>query len=484
MTNRLILLIGGPLVGLITGLLCISADLDMEMAKVVGMITWMAFWWVSEVVELYITALLPVVLFPFLGILPMADVAPLYMKDIIFLFLGGFLFAYAMEKWGLHRRIALGIILRSKGAPSRVLIGFMAASYFLSMWILNTATVTMLLPATLAVIYQIAQKNQENRSRVATPYLLGLAYASSIGGMATLIGTAPNMALMEAYNSKGGVQGSINFANWMMVGLPISLVLLVICYRVLLLQYRKVLSEQEIDLGFCETAYKEMGPVKREERILAIVFGVLVAGWFFMKDINFGGFTLPGWTNLLEKDFVKESTLAIFAASLLFFIPSKDRKTQLLTWEEARRLPIGIIFLFGAGFSIAKSVETSGLAALISKNLFEISSLHPLLVVLIGCLVMTFVTEISSNTASIFLFIPILFAMQPYVDCHPLQFYIPITFSASCAFMLPVATPPNTIVFGSELLQIKKMAKTGLVMNLLAILVISFLSYFLVGLVF
>ncbi len=483
-----LLKVGGFAFGALIFLVCRGSGLHGDMAIVGGLIAWMAFWWFTEAVDLYVTSLLPIVILPFTGVMSMDEIAPLYMKQIIFLFIGGFLFAFAMERWDLHRRIALRILLFTQGSASKVLLGFMLSSYLLSMWILNTATVTMLLPAVLAVTGELGSKLQ-GKSSTSAPYLLGLAFASSIGGMATIIGTAPNIIFMEAYNDLPNQNTPIHFANWISFAFPLSLILFVACFFVIRLLFRQQIRSTAVDLQVIRDSYQTLGKIKFEERMLLMIFLMLVGAWLTMKDIHVGSSTIEGWgswfTQIDESgkstEYVKESTVAMLGALLLFFIPARKEKAYLLTWQEARRIPIGVIFLFGAGFTIGRAMEVSGLSKEISLTLQDAAGLPPLLLVLLACVAMTFLTELASNTATIFLFLPVMFAMEPYLQCHPLQFYIPVTLSASCAFMLPVATPPNTIIFGSEQVSIKQMISTGFWLNLAAILIIGTLGYWLIG---
>lgn len=465
---------------------------EHPMPLVAGIVTWMAVWWFTEAVELYVTSLIPVVFFPIAGIMSMDEIAPMYMKPIIFLFIGGFLFAYAIERWNLHRRIALRMLMWAKGTPSMVLLGFMLSSYLLSMWIVNTATVTMLLPAVLAVTGEMASSTRIGGNRTVVPYLLGLTYASSIGGMATVIGTAPNMIFMESWNQLPDSNFQLTFANWAAFAFPVSLVLFVAAFFLLRILFRNNLKSAELDMEYVKTAYRNLGKIQYEERWLIIFFVTMVAAWFSIQDINLGSFHFTGWGSYFEqvgKDgksvkFVSEATVAMLAALLLFFVPARKSKGgYLLTWDDAKRLPIGVIFLFGAGFSMGKAVEVSGWADEVAVALRGLQDFHPLLIVLLACTIMTFFTELASNTATIFLFIPVMFAMALVPGMHPLQLFLPVTLTASCAFMLPVATPPNTIVFGSEKLRIRDMIRAGFWLNWIAIMVIAVLGYLLVGLV-
>lgn len=472
----------GPAAAVLVYFLFKGQGFEGAMPKAAALGTWIALWWITEAVNIYVTALLPVVLFPLFGVMSIKDVAPLYMKDIIFLFIGGFLIAYALERWNLHKRIALKIILSIGHTPSRVLLGFMLASYFLSMWILNTATVTLLLPAVLGVIQQIEEVRGQ-RTQLATPFLLGLAYASSIGGIATLIGTAPNMVMQEFYNTNAVLESgaevtSVTFANWFAFGFPVSLVLFVVCYLLLRFLYRKQFSGEAMDLEYCRRTLKEMGPMSYEEYSILGYFIFTVLLWFFRKDLDIGSLHIPGWANLLpEPDFVKESAIAMFTGVLLFLHPSKQKKGEgLITWTDAKRLPVGILFLFGGGFALAAAFTSSGLTAWMGEQLSALQSWTPALIIVTLCLIMTFLTELTSNTASTILVMPIILSMCAYVDVHPLKLFVPVTLAASCAFMLPVATPPNTIVFGSERLSIRSMMRAGIWLNLIGVVIISLLS--------
>lgn len=480
MSRKNIFLLLGPFLGLAVYFIFPETG---TIAKVAAIGTWMATWWITEAVKIYFTALLPLFLFPLFGVLPMTEVAPLFTKDIIFLFVGGFFIAFGMERWNLHKRIALRLILAVGATPSRILFGFMLASYLLSMWIMNTATVTMMLPAVLAVVQQIEENGNGGNggSRLATPFLLGLAYASSIGGMATLIGTAPNLIFMDFFNERYA-EPQINFANWFAMAAPLSVVLFAVCYMLLRYTYRKSFKEEEISLQYCESQYAALGKMGYEEKVVSVVFSITVLLWFFMKDINFGSVTMPGWSRLLpEASFVKESTVAMLMAGVLYLYPAKSEKGGIIRWEEIQRLPLGIIFLFGGGFALAKGFEVSGLSEWLAGRMQELGKLPPFVMVLLLCLFMTFLTELTSNTASTLLVLPIIFSFVAGLSAKPIQIFIPVVLSASCAFMLPVATPPNTIVFSSERLLTQDMARTGIWLNFVAATLIAVAAFSLVS---
>lgn len=472
--NKLIKILLGPLLGLIGGLLLYRSTHDLLMAKMAGAAIWMAFWWITEAVHIYFTALLPLSVFPLLGIMGMKEVAPIYTSEIIFLFVGGFLIAFALEKWNLHKRIALGIILAVGKSPARILLGFMLATYVLSMWISNTATTMMLLPAAIAVCGQL-KVGDSNEQFMTVPLLLGLAYAASIGGTATLIGTVPNMVFFGFYNDAFPDSGMITFSRWMFFGVPMSLMLFAGCYYVLWRMHLSKFRNTEIDLGLCRKEYQALGKLSIEEKIMVVVFIVTVLLWFFRADIELGSFKIKGWVNLFpKKEFIKDSTVAMIMASLLFLIPSTKKGDFMLTWHEAKKIPVGIIFLFGGGFALAGGIEQSGLSQWLADNMQAITGMPSVFIILLLVVFMIFFTEVTSNTASTYLILPILLALSTNMTIAPVELMLPVVIAASCAFMLPIATPPNTIVFGSEMLTVKDMARTGFFINLISIVVILF----------
>ena len=463
----------GPALGGLVFYFLQNSTQDFNMAVTGAVAIWMAVWWITEAINIYFTALIPITFLPFMGVISMKDLAPSYMPDIIFFFIGGFLLAFSLEKWNLHKKIALKLLLLMGNSPKRILFGFMFVSYFLSMWILNTAVVMMLLPAALAVISQISEKSKENP--LSTPILLGIAYAASIGGTATVIGTAPNLYFMDFFNQNFADKEPITFAGWFIVGLPASAVFFVTTYFVLVKKYLKSDSVISIDMDFIANEYKDLGRLTYEQITIAVVFGTTVALWFTAKDVSIGSFEFTGWTHLFpEPKYIKESTIAMMAAFTLFLIPSKSEKGHLLDWGAAKKIPIGVIFLFGGGFAIAKVIGLTGLSLWLGESLQFVADYPPVLVVISLTLFMTFFTELTSNTASTVLMLPILLAIAGNVDAHPMLIMMPVIMSASFAFMLPVATPPNTIVYATEKIKVKDMASTGLILNLIGVVISSF----------
>jgi solute carrier family 13 (sodium-dependent dicarboxylate transporter), member 2/3/5 len=473
--------ISGPVVGALFFILMYQSTGDLLLSKMAGVAGWMAIWWITEAVSLYFTALLPLSFFPLLGIMDMREVAPMYTNEIIFLFIGGFLIAFAIEKSNLHKRIAYGILLSIGSTLPKILLGVMLSSFLLSMWISNIATTMMLLPAVLAIASQLEGLGNK---KIATPLLLGLAYASSIGGTASLIGTAPNLIFAGFYHDHFQGHPPITFTKWLMFGLPVAIIFFITAYFILRWLFMPNQGKTLIDLTGCRDEFSSLGKMSRDEKVIIVLFSITVFLWFFRSDIILDNFTIPGWSKFMpQPKYITDSTIAIFMASVMLVFPSKKEKT-LISWNEVQRIPIGIIFLFGGGFALARGISDSGLSLWIAQNLSTLNMLPPLLLVLALCTFMTFFTELTSNTASTYLILPIILAVAESSGIDPLMLMIPVVFSASFAFMLPVATPPNTVVFASEQIKIRDMVKTGLWLNLSGIIIITIMIYLLGDVIF
>ncbi len=477
----------GPLVAV---LLILSADLDPDRPEVTAMAAvalWMALWWLSEAVPLAATALLPVVLYPLLGIMSGREVAPVYCNWIIFLFLGGFMVALAMERWDLHRRIALRIISAIGGGPRRIVLGFMLASAFLSMWVSNTATTMMMAPVAMAVVAGL--RGRADRQRVdafATALLLATAYAASVGGLSTLIGTPPNPLLVSNVGVMFPGAPEISFAGWMILGLPVAVVALAVVWVELSLLYRLHEAGDLIDHAALRRQRKLLGPMSFAEKVVLADFSLMALLWLSRKGLTVGGFSVPGWSHLLSHGrFVDDGTVAMTLALVLFVVPARNGKGErILDWPTARRLPWGIVLLFGGGFALARGFVATGLSGWLGDRMAGLSFLPTPLLVLVVCLVMTFVTELTSNTATTQMALPVLASLAVAIGVNPLLLMVPATLSASCAFMLPVATPPNAIVFGTGMVSVRDMARTGLLLNLVGAVVITAAIYLLGGAAF
>ena len=430
----------------------------------------MATWWVTEAIPIPATALLPLALFPTLGVIDMTTAATPYAHDLVFLFIGGFLVALAMQRWGLHRRIALAIVARVGTSPRRLVLGFMLASAFLSMWISNTATTAMMLPIALAVGELFRQQDRRGPYEFGICLMLGVAYAATIGGVATLIGTPPNMIFAGQVETLIGEE--VGYLDWMLVGAPISAVFLPIGW---LLLTRWLYPPGDLRGDAAEVLREErhkLGPITRGEAIVAVVFVCMALGWIFRQPKTLGDLELHGINTFAP--WVKDSTIAIGAALLLFLAPVNLREGKFaLDWETANKLPWGIMLLFGGGFSLAGAMASSGLAAWIGSGVSALGGAPTWLVLAAVAALFVFLTEITSNVATATMAMPITAGAAVGLGIAPLELMAVAALSASMAFMLPVATPPNAIVFGSGLLTIPQMVRAGVVLNLIAICIVT-----------
>lgn len=464
----------GLLLGPILFFLILFVDaptgMSAEARAVLASTVWVAIWWMTEAIPIAATALLPIILFPLTGAADMETTTGAYGHPYIFLFVGGFIIAKAIEQWNLHKRIALNIIHLIGSNISFIILGFMVATAFLSMWISNTATSVMMLPIGLAVIQQVEKSDQlteSQRTLFGKALMIAIAYSASIGGMATLIGTPPN--LVFAGIMKETFQVEITFEKWLGIGLPFSILMLFICWKYLT---RMAFPLKNLKLpGGKESIVRQMkalGRISYEEKMVAAVFGLTAFAWV-TKSFLLGKIFPP----------INDTIIALLGAMLLFLIPSTSRRGALIYWKEAVKLPWGVLLLYGGGLAIAAAFQTSGLATWIGTQMTVIQGLSLFLMILIIVTSVNFLTELTSNLATTAMLLPILASMAVALDIHPIYFMVSATLAASCAFMLPVATPPNAVVFGSGKLNITDMVRTGIWMNLFSIVLITLLIYFL-----
>jgi len=449
-----------------------GADLGRpETGAMAAVAALMAVLWLTEALPLAATALLPLVLFPLLGIAATKAVAAKYMNATVFLLLGGFLIAQALERWGLHRRIALAVLGTFGGRPLAVVAGFVCATAFLSMWISNTAATLVMLPIALAVLgrFEAALPGDQAR-RFAAALLLSLAYAASMGGVMSLVGSPPNLVFARLYQEAAGAE--VDFLRWMLVGVPVGLSLLAVLVGYLYAVCLRRL-DRGVDLSAVVAAERAaLGPMSREEKWVAAVFGLTALLWTTRKGAVFGTVRIPGWQAWLPHgELVDDGTVAVAMAVLLFLLPARGC-TTLLDAGVFARLPWGVVILFGGGFALASGFQDSGLSAWLTTRLGELGGLGRLETMAVVAGGMTFLTELTSNTATTQLVLPLLVSLARALELDPVWLMLPAALSASCAFMFPVATPPNAIVFASGRLAIADMVKAGLVLNLAGTLVI------------
>ncbi|MGH7884171.1 MAG: SLC13 family permease [Thermodesulfobacteriota bacterium] len=454
-----------------------------EVTKMAAIAVLMSVWWITDAIPLYATALLPIVLYPLLGISNANDIAPVYFNSVISLFIGGFLIALSMEKWNLHKRIALFIIKTIGSNPSTIILGFMIASAFLSMWISNTATSIMMLPIGLAVVSGIESiSGKENTRNFAVSLLIGIAYSCSIGGIATLIGTPPNLSFSRIFEITFPGANPISFGSWFMMGLPLSAVLLLASWLVLTKIVFPSKTEIKYNRSVVKNEYKNLGRMTFEEKVVFLVFIFTAFLWISRQELNIGALKIPGWSSFIPNPgFIDDSTVAVFMAFLLFLIPSRSKNSgsnKILDADVIKKLPWDIIILFGGGFALAKGFQVSGLSFFIGSKFEALVGINPLIIILLTCLFITFLTELTSNTATTEMVLPILASVSVVMKINPLLIMIPATVSASCAFMMPVATPPNAVVFGSGRIKISDMAKSGFILSILGVFIVTLFFYY------
>ena len=482
--------------GLITGLVVALAvilfcDLEPgrpEVTYTLAVALLMAVWWITEALPLAVTALLPVALFPILGIMNGQKVSATYFNHVIFLFIGGFLLALAMQKWNLHRRIALRVLTLTGASPARILLGFMAATAFLSMWISNTATAMLMIPIVLSIILELEKANGEEAvARYAVGLLLGVAYSASVGGIATLVGTPPNLSFIRIFQIYFPEAPEISFARWLLFAFPITVTFLGIIWGYLYLIYKPAKNNwQTVGADLFQRQYQQLGPMRREEKTVLAAFVLMAVLWICRADIDLGIVRLPGYAGLFPcPDYINDGTVAIFVAVVLFALPAgENRRGRIMDWQTAKELPWNIVLLFGGGFALASGFKDSGLSLWFGRQLAWVSQTPPVVIILVICLMLTFLTEMTSNTATTEMILPILAGLAISININPLYLMLPATLSASMAFMLPVATPPNAIIFGTNRLQVMDMAKTGLALNLIGTGLSTLFVYFLGSVIF
>ncbi|MDP8977459.1 MAG: DASS family sodium-coupled anion symporter [Actinomycetota bacterium] len=476
----------GPALGLLAYVVIPSGagGLGSSGRATVAVAVIMATWWVTEALPIAATALLPIVLFPLTGVLGIEDATAPYANDLIFLFMGGFMIALAMQRWGLHRRIALVTVRAVGTSPVRLIGGFMLATAFLSMWVSNTATTVMMLPIGVSVLQLVFDRLDQDTSegsltgrgatRFATCLMLAIAYAASIGSLATIIGTPPNTFVVAFLQQEAGV--SIGFGQWMLFGLPLAAVFLVIGWVML----TRVLYPPEIDevpggREMIQRELDEIGPVSRGEKTVGVVFAVTALLWIFRSPISGSSLIASFWPSIR---FLDDASIAIGAAIALFLIPVDRRHGAFaLDWRTAVQLPWGVLLLFGGGLSLAAAVTETGVDVYIGEQVGALGGLPTLLLVVLVVTLVIFLTEFTSNTATTAAVVPIMAGVAGGLGYGPVVLVVPAALAATCAFMLPVATPPNAIVFGSGHITIPQMVRAGIWLNLVAIVMVTLAMY-------
>ncbi len=469
-------LIAGPILFLVVynlPFIFISEAAD----NVIALALWMISWWITEAVSISVTALIPLTLFPLFGIMDIKTVSANYGHPIVFLFFGGFVMALALEKVGLHKRIALNIIKLTGTTPNKIILGFMIATAFLSMWISNTATTVVMLPIALSVIDLIKNDSDgftKNDKNFSLSIMLGIAFAANVGGIATIIGTPPNTVMVGFMEQEYGAQ--ISFFKWMLMGLPFSCFMIAVIYLFLVrIIYPNNLAKLSDSKNIIQEELTKLGPINKKELRVIIVFVLAIFLWIFRVFIN------------KHFDFIEltDAGISMLAAFALFSVPfSVKNGTFSLEWQDTKRLPWGILILFGGGISLASGMSNAGIIDFIGEIISSNDQLNAFLIGSLLIFVMLFMTELMSNVALVAIFSPVVAGIAIGLDQEILHMLIPIAMASSCAFMLPMATPPNAIVFASGHVKVYEMAKVGVFLNFISIIVLILYAFLVVPLVF
>ncbi len=481
-------------VGLVIGitlplyiLMFVNFGENIQTSRMAACAIMMSVFWVTEAIPLAATALLPLVFFPVLGIASSKSVASQYMNSTVFLLIGGFMIALAMQRWNLHKRIALNILVLFGGNSLQLVFGFMVASAGLSMWISNTATTLMMLPIALAIISRLEGFLTKDQShQFALGLLLTIAYSASIGGMMSLVGTAPNLVFTQFYQLQSGV--SIGFLQWMLIAVPVGLIMLIILYVIITVLFLREIPHTK---ALKELVIEEkvlLGKVSNAEKAVLIVFMATALLWITRKSIEIGDLVFSGWGALMPfGKMIDDGSVAITMAAILFFIPVKDQFNNYVTLLDKKvfsELPWSIVLLFGGGFALAYGFSESGLSEYLAAQLQGLKNYSLPLIILIVSAGMNLLTELTSNTATTQLVMPILLSTAKVLDVEAVWLMLPAVLSASCAFMFPVATPPNAIIFGSGKVRVYEMVRVGVVLNIFGVLIITGISYWLIPYVY
>ncbi|MEB2286440.1 MAG: SLC13 family permease [Myxococcales bacterium] len=479
-----------PVIGLTLGIVLaaglIAAPLPEGMSeagrRTAAVSVLMAVWWISEALPIAATALVPIVAFPLLGIGSTRDACAPYADPVNLFFLGGLMIAAAVERWGLHRRLALHVMRRLGGSPRRLVLGFMTATGLISMWTSNAATTMMMLPIAIAVIEHFEEARVDTRAGFAPALMISIAYAASIGGVGTLVGTPPNVIFLGTFTRLFPDAPPVGFATWMLVGAPIAAVMTPLAWLFLVrVAFAVPATAGGGDGGALRQALADLGPMSTPERRVLLVFAATALLWVFRADLDVGFATLPGWTRVLPNPkAVDDTVIAVGMATLLFVLPSGAPGMRLLGNDWTKRVPWGVLVLLGGGFALATAVESSGLAAWLAERLGRLGTMPPFALILTITVLLVVLTEFTVNSAITALMMPVLAATARGLQVDPRLLMIPATLAASFGFMMPGGTAPNAMVFASGHVTVAQMVRAGIGIDLIGILVIA-IVFFLVG---
>jgi solute carrier family 13 (sodium-dependent dicarboxylate transporter), member 2/3/5 len=476
----------GPVLFVITYLTLSSfTELPIDACKVLATAAWMVSWWVTEAVHVSATALIPMVFLPLLGIITIREATAAYGNPVIFLFMGGFMIALGLEKHNLHQRIALNLIRVTGTSGNGIIAGFVLATGLISMWISNTATAIMMLPIAVSVTQLVSNElgspalPEKNYRNFSVGLMLCIAYSASIGGMATIIGTPPNVVMVGLYRQT--YQQDITFLEWIKIGLPVSVCILILCYVIITrLAFPNHLKHIEGSATFIRNKLAALGQISKAEKLVLFVFFITSSGWIFRPYLNelINIFFYQGDTSRIILD---DTVIAMTGGLLMFIVPTDTRKWEfILMWDDTKRLPWGILILFGGGMCLAKSLEDVGLIQMIGAGISSLGGIRLWTLTLALAGISILLSEFMSNVALATIFVPVVFGISDGLGYDPKVLAIPVTFAASCAFCMPISTPPNAILFASGHIRLGDMMRAGLILNLLSLITIVLLSMLLI----
>jgi sodium-dependent dicarboxylate transporter 2/3/5 len=468
---KIVGLILGPTLFCLTLFLLEPGVLTEKSITVLALGTWMVAWWATEAMPIPITALLPMIVFPLLGVSTVREASAPYGDPVIFLFMGGFILALGLERHKLHQRIALGLIRMTGTSGNGIILGFMLSTALISMWISNTATAIMMLPIASSVTSLLAgemgsHKDDPRFQKFATGLMLAIAYAASIGGMATIIGTPPNVVMVgfmkRFYNL------DVSFTRWMIVGIPLMLLALSACYLIITrILFVNKLPSIEGSRDLIQRKYQELGNITREEKLVLTVFSFTCFFWIFRQNLN----------GLIGRNLLDDTTIAMTGGVIMFLIPIDFKRNKfLLEWGDMKELPWGILLLFGGGLCLADGMEKSGLVQTVGNYFSSQKDINPSVLIISLTAISMGLTELMSNVALVTIFVPVVFGIADGFQINPIWLAMPVTFAASCAFMMPISTPPNAVLFATGYIKMKDMIKTGILLNLACLVIISILG--------
>jgi sodium-dependent dicarboxylate transporter 2/3/5 len=468
--TKLIGLVLGPALFCLVYFIASPGVLSEKSIIVLALGAWMVCWWATEAMPIPVTALLPMVVFPLLGVSSAKEAAAPYGDPVIFLFMGGFILALGLERHNLHQRIALSLIRLTGTSGNGIIMGFMLSTALISMWISNTATAIMMLPIAASVTSLLAkeagQENDPRFKKFATGLMLAIAYAASIGGMATIIGTPPNV-VMVGY-MKRFYHLDVSFTSWMLVGVPVMLVSLAACYVVITkILFRNSLPSIEGSKELIHQKLQGLGRLTKEEKLVLAAFSVTCFFWIFRQNVN----------SFIGKNLLDDTTIAMCGGMMMFLLPVNLKEQKfLLDWTDMKELPWGILLLFGGGLCLADGMEKSGLVQIVGDYFSKQQGISPSLLIFSLTAISMALTELMSNVALVTIFVPVVFGIADGFHINPIWLAMPVTFAASCAFMMPISTPPNAVLFASGYIRMKDMIKTGLLLNLCCLIIITILA--------